>query len=184
MKLKLLLCIIIFLCSNISISQWSTDPYNNTMIGGGAQSPRIVTDGEGGAIIAAAWGFTGTADIRAQRIDSAGYLKWNMEGVSICNEKLDQTYYDIISDSNGGAYISWTDYRRSVNPEFMWDSSDVYLQHINEDGEILFPENGLLISTGHDNAGGSKIVSDNNGGVIIAWYDERNPGGQSWKYGF
>ena len=142
------------------------------MIGDWGLNPKIVTDDEGGAIIfwEVFWEYPKGKDLYVQRIDSLGYQKWNTDGKIICNAKLSQHLFDgdVISDNCGGAYISWTDYRRSVNPEFMWDSSDVYLQHINKDGEIIFPQNGLLISTGHDNAGGSKIVSDNNGGVILA----------------
>jgi len=187
MKISFVLITMMFLLifSAICFAQWSTDPADNTMIGYWGLSPRIVTDGEGGAIITWAlfWEYPQGIDILAQRVDSAGYLQWNMEGISICNEKLDQDFYDIISDDSGGAYISWTDYRQSVNPEWTRDSSDVYLQHINKDGEILLPGNGLLVSTGHDNAGGSKMVPDQNGGVIVAWGDERNPGGPYWKDG-
>ena len=52
MKLKLLFLILIFLHSNISFSQWSTDPAENTRISNWGFVSGAVTDGKSGVIIA------------------------------------------------------------------------------------------------------------------------------------
>jgi hypothetical protein len=172
MKIRLLLCIIIFLCSNNSFSQWSTDPAENTRISNYGLGPFITTDGNGGAIIAWHSDFY-WHDIVAQKVDSTGYLVWPEHDIVVCNAQLNQVIQDIVSDGKGGAYIVWKDHRRAVRPDIAYqDSSDVYLQHIDINGQILLQENGLRISNGLDYAHQSKMAADDSGGVVIAWINQ------------
>jgi hypothetical protein len=172
MKLKLLLCIIIFLCSNNSFSQWSTDPAENTRISNYGLGPFITTDGNGGAIIAWHSDFY-WYDIVAQKVDSAGYFVWPEQDIVVCNAKLDQVIQDIVSDGKGGAYIVWKDHRRGIRPDMAYqDSSDVYMQHIKANGQILCQENGIRISNGLDFAHHAKMAADDSNGVVVAWINQ------------
>lgn len=159
-------------------AQWSTDPAENTRVNDWGLNPRAVSDGEGGAIVFWERNFTlpQGRDIYAQRIDHNGYLLWPEGGVAVCTEEFDQMIYygDVVSDGSGGAYVAWTDYRRSTREYDYRDSIDVYLQHVNSDGQVLWQRNGILISTGYANARAPRLVSDGVGGVIVGWDDYRN----------
>ena len=142
-NIKKLIIGLLVLGYSICFSQWSTDPAENTRISNYGLGPFITTDGNGGGIIAWHDDYY-YIDIVAQRIDSAGYLKWSANCIPICRAKLDQSINDIVSDGSGGAYIAWTDHRFSVAPETGYqDSASVYIQHINSAGEILWQENGI-----------------------------------------
>jgi len=52
-----------------------------------------------------------TGDIYAQKVDSAGIMKWTTNGVVICNATDVQDYPQIISNGAGGAIITWHDER-------------------------------------------------------------------------
>ena len=172
MKTKLRFLILLLLCSNITYSQWSTDPAENTRISNYGLGPFITTDCNGGAIIAWHSDFY-YYEIVAQKIDSAGYLLWPEQDVMVCNAQLDQLIQDIVSDGQGGAYIVWKDHRRAVGPETAYqDSSDIYLQHIDANGQTLWQENGLRISNGIKYSFHAKMAADDSGGVVIAWINQ------------
>lgn len=164
--------IFLFTLNGNSFSQWSTDPEENTRISNFGLGPFLTTDCKGGAIIA--WhSYFYYTDIIVQKVDSAGYVKWAVDGLPICTADLDQGIQDIISDGLGGAFISWTDYRRSVDPALAYhDSADIYLQHINSNGEVQWQQNGILVSNGKDFAPKAKMIADSTGGFIIAWRNE------------
>ncbi|MFZ5515350.1 MAG: T9SS type A sorting domain-containing protein [Candidatus Zhuqueibacterota bacterium] len=166
MKIRYSLMTVVFLLILLELcfAQWSTDPSENARISAYGEGPFITTDGKGGGIIAWHYDY-----IVAQRIDSAGYLKWATNGVPICRAKLNQSIKDIASDGQGGAYIVWLDFRRSVKPGYLMDSSDVYLQHVDSNGQVLWQENGMRISNGINYAFQAGMASDDSGGVVIAW---------------
>ena len=177
MKLKLLFLMLLLLQSNISFSQWSTDPAENTRVNNWGLNPKLTTDGACGAIIAWEDDYASGRDIVCQHLDSSGYKRWAENGVVICNAELDQYMWagDIVSDGNGGAYIAWTDHRFSVAPETGYkDSASVYIQHINSAGEVMWQENGIRISNGKDWAGYVKLIQDGTGGVVAAWINEHD----------
>lgn len=116
------------------------------------------------------WGrypIANSADIYAQKIDGSGNLLWGPEGIQITNiQNSDQTFSGMVSDGNGGAFIAWMDYRNG-NP-------DVYMQHIDNNGSLLWDVNGVPICTTPDTQGGILMTPDDSGGVVIAWNDYRN----------
>lgn len=95
--------------------------------------PKIVTDSAGGAIIA--WndnrGSTGF-DIYAQRLDALGLPAWPGDGVPVStaagNQLWDEQYIPMVEDGDGGAIISWNDYRGV--------DTDIYAQNIKADGTL------------------------------------------------
>lgn len=170
---KTLLLLSILLCKNITcFAQWSTNTAINNPIrvAPNAQyAPCITSDGSGGAIIV--WidspiddGID--ADIYAQRIDANGVIQWAAGGVPICTAISEQPYATVMPDGNGGAIIAWTDGRGS--------DTDVYAQKINASGVVQWANNGVPICTAIGYNFGPFMVSDGNGGAIIAFSDRRN----------
>ena len=114
--------------------------------------PTIVSDGSGGAIIT--WmdyrcgGYSCYSDIYAQKVDANGNVLWTANGVPISTAAYAQRYPTIVTDGNGGAIITWDDYR-----SYWW--SDIYSQRVYAIGTInLFPT--LSVSV---NGNGSVVSS-------------------------
>ncbi len=136
---------------------------------------KAVSDGHGGIIIA--WqddrkGPNGNVDtdIFAQRVDSNGTVKWTNNGVAICKAVEWQYFLDITSDGNGGAIISWQDYRMGTG------NADIYVQHINSNGTVKWTTNGIALCSSVFAKGNSAIIPDDKGGAIVSWEDRRNSG--------
>ena len=74
--------------------------------------PQICSDGAGGAIITwEDYRNYADSDIYAQRVDTNGAKKWASQGIPICTEYDEQYRPQICSDENGGAIITWIDFR-------------------------------------------------------------------------
>jgi hypothetical protein len=63
--------------------------------------PQMTTDGAGGAIITWEDSRGISDDIYAQRIDPAGTVQWNADGVAVCTDPGQQQQEQIISDGAG-----------------------------------------------------------------------------------
>jgi hypothetical protein len=90
-------------------------------------SPSIVSDGAGGAIVA--WSDARSLvgrDIYARRVDAAGNALWIADGVPLCAATGDQLTPEIASDGAGGAIVGWTDSR---------SGTDVYAQRVASTGQ-------------------------------------------------
>jgi hypothetical protein len=93
--------------------------------------PRIVSDGSGGAIVA--WEANANEagmqrkNVYAQRLNDAGAVQWESNGVPIVTAPRDQIAIDIAADGNGGAFLAWQDGRT--------DTFDIYAQHIDTNGQ-------------------------------------------------
>lgn len=129
-------------------------------------SPKLVSDNAGGAIITWYDYRNELPDIYVQRINGDGNVLWNVDGIGICTSAGYQNNPQITSDLTGGAFISWNDYRNS-------DSSDVYIQHINSEGNISWTENGVVLCDANDFQSGPLTIDDSNGGAVITWADRR-----------
>lgn len=150
----------------------------------------VVSDGQGGAIVA--WmdfrpGTTG-ADIYAQRIIGDGVLQWQTNGVPLCTAPGNQGDFGClrggvgplaIADGSGGAVVIWTD-GRACDSRGM----DVFAQRVAADGTIPpgWDPNGNPIATAPGDQPaypyqyqGLSIVSDDLGGAICTWTDDRDP---------
>ncbi len=165
------LIFLLFLFAYNLHAQWSTDPMVNNPIctkPNQQQAPQIISDSEGGAIIA--WTeFNGVDyDIYAQKIDSEGTVKWIENGIVICDAIYDQISLDLVSDDNGGAIIVWDDYRYAEN-----GNSSIYAQRVNSNGTPLWTPNGVSIYIGPLYGCSPKLCTDGEGGAIIVWEDFR-----------
>ena len=130
-------------------------------------SAGIVTDMQGGAIVA--WGSaTGFwSDIYAQHILMGGVLDptWPEGGQVLCASENDQWRPELVSDGAGGAIVAWDD--RGI--DFVLGA-----QHVLANGEVdpTWPTNGtaVLTSGGFTNFG---MAPDGLGGAVVAWQDQR-----------
>jgi len=129
-------------------------------------NPQIVSDESGGAIITWQDGRSGNYDIYAQRINNAGVPEWTANGVTVCAAAFTQYATQIVSDSSGGAIITWQDYRSG--------NYDIYAQRINSAGATQWTTNGVAVCTAANFQGSPQLVSDGSGGAIITWGDLRS----------
>jgi hypothetical protein len=131
-------------------------------------SPIAVSDGNGGAIIACV-NFEIDGSVYLQRINSNGEKPWGDNAV-VCGSTNELISMD--SDGNGGAVFALK--VEGVPGDFQNSNGDIYAQKINADGTLQWGNDVLPVCIDIGNQVEPKIVSDNNGGAIVCWNDERN----------
>ena len=154
--------------SNFGLVEWALGGVAICVNNDYSQSPKIISDSLGGAVITWHDHRNGTSDIYAQRINSAGVVQWITNGVPICTIAGDQSSPEIISDGQSGAIITWMD-GRNTNGYL-----DVYCQRINNNGIVQWTNGGLPVCTANQSQSGAIMSTDNLGGAVIAWHDYRN----------
>jgi hypothetical protein len=125
--------------------------------------PRVVTDGDGGAIFV--WAEpnrenSGSYNIFAQRMRRSGEIAWPLNGVPIGASEHYQRGPVIVPDGCGGAIIVWQD----TGPDY-W--THMAAQRIDSVGTCVWASDGLLIST--TSAGEPKLASLGDGRSIVIW---------------
>ncbi|MBX2922370.1 MAG: T9SS type A sorting domain-containing protein [Chitinophagaceae bacterium] len=86
----------------------------------------------------------------------------------------------LISDGQGGAIVSWNDYRNDpengLGEEFIYP--EIYAQRIDANGDVLWNTSGIKISNAvkHEANGDPaiNIYDDNSGGAVFLWDDKLN----------
>jgi len=131
-------------------------------------NPAITYDGIGGAIITwQSYRGSATADIYAQRIDSNGVVQWTANGVALCVVVFDQNTITMVNDDNGGAILTWRDYRSNIG------LADIYAQRVGPTGAMLWVANGVSVCNQAAEQGAPMLISDGTGGAFITWSDHR-----------
>ena len=174
---KLLLFFIILDAISIN-AQWSTNPALNTPIPQATaknSNVAMATDGNGGAIIVNLVNNSDdNIDLTAQKINANGIVQWQNDGVMIKTATI-ISLPSVIGDGLGGAIISWFDSRNS--------GSDLYIQHIASNGSASWTNNGILIkSNAYPTDSAPELISDGNGGAIVAWRNDQEPSMTSRLY--
>jgi hypothetical protein len=90
-------------------------------------SPQLISDGAHGAIMTC----EASGNIKAQRMSPSGALLWATSGALVCNSTGNQWGPVLTTDGNGGAIISWDDYRNELV-----SSTDIYAQQISPSGAL------------------------------------------------
>lgn len=122
---------------------WLTDGVAVCASDGPQWTPKLVSDGENGAVV----GFDssptnfGETDIRAQRIDAEGDIRWAPDGVPICTAMGSQYLADMTNDGCGGVILIWRDDRN------LWGSNDLYAQRVDMTGSVPWTADGVLCSS-------------------------------------
>jgi len=147
---------------------WQTDGNSVCRATRNQKSPRIISDGAGGAIIT--WqDYRGGnySDIYVQRVNSNGDTLWTHDGVAVCTATNNQERPRLVSDGAGGAVITWQDYRSG-------SAYDIYARRVDSNGHVLWTANGVAVCTATDYQDFPEIVSDGASGAIITWEDFRS----------
>jgi hypothetical protein len=151
--------------------QWTAGGVAICTATGDQNSPTIVSDGSGGAIITWKDWRNGNYDIYAQRVNASGAVQWTANGVAICTATNNQMYPTIVSDGSHGAIITWEDYRSATN-------YDIYAQRVDSDGlrqwAVSGDSNGVAICKATGDQRYPTIVSDGSHGAFITWEDYRS----------
>lgn len=148
-------------------ASWPSDGRAICTVPGTQDTPAIVSDGLGGAIIVWRDNRGINTDIYAQRVDAEGNVLWLVDAMPMCTAQNVQSLPLVIPDGSGGAIIAWQDFRSG-------NVLDIYAQRVNSSGYIQWMANGVAICTGRTSLTMSQMIPDGTGGAIIAWYDRRN----------
>ena len=108
----------------------------------------------------------GMRNIFAHKIDQDGNLLWGNNGAVITNLPGRQEDPVAITDGAGGAFIAWVDYRFDAQ-------GDIFLQHVNNNGEILLDSNGVALAQVNGKQITINMCTDSLGGAFITWQDNR-----------
>jgi hypothetical protein len=144
---------------------WTTNGVPLCTLPDRQREAQIIADGVGGAIVV--WRDERTwpaSDLFMQRVNDAGVVQWAANGVALCTAAGWQSSQALTRDGNN-VLITWTDNRNG--------SSDIYAQSIDLSGSAFWGTDGIALSSAPGNQSGSGIVSDGNGGAIVAWTDWR-----------
>jgi flagellar hook capping protein FlgD len=150
------------------------DPLAMANADGGQFSPLIVSDRVGGAVVA--WQDNRSSvtetDIFAQHVLASGVVDggWPANGAVLCAALGVQNTTAMTSDGAGGAIVTWVDSRAGAGV------FDIYAQHVLPSGivDARWPANGIPVCTASGAQGFPAIVSDEAGGAIITWHDQRD----------
>lgn len=127
------------------------------------------SDGEGGLIVTwIARTSESLSEVHAQRVDAEGRCRWGSSGVRIAPSDLSHAAGQarIVSDDAGGAIVVWSE-GGSTNP------SDLRLQRIDADGELLWKSGGVIITGSSSPEQFLLMDADGLGGAVVAWCDAR-----------
>lgn len=119
----------------ISLSGVAVMTTNGSKISNGIRSlnPNNMADGNGGYIVAwedsSALGF----DIKSQKINSTGLIKWPSGGITVSDAVNDQVSVAQVYDGKGGAIYIWEDKRNTID-------YDVFAQEIDSTGMVGITE--------------------------------------------
>lgn len=150
--------------------QWLANGVALCTAAGHQESPTLVPDGAGGAIVTWLDQRTGGdytfSDIYAQRISAAGTPQWTANGVALCTAAGAQQAPTLVSDGSSGAIVTWFDGRSG--------DYDIYAQHISAAGAPQWTANGVALCTAAGEQAVPTIISDGAAGAIVAWRDYRS----------
>jgi hypothetical protein len=132
---------------------------------GNQTSSQIISDGK--SVIIAWQDRRGEdSDIYAQKIDLDGSIVWEKDGVPVCKAPANQMAPQLCGDGNGGAVITWYDYRSKFG-------EDIYAQKIDRSGTAQWQIDGVSVCIENGTQWYPKIISDGSGGAVICWDDKR-----------
>ncbi|MDY0152188.1 MAG: FlgD immunoglobulin-like domain containing protein [Candidatus Cloacimonas sp.] len=100
-------------------------------------------------------------DVYAQKINSAGQLLWAAGGKPVCTLTGMQIALNMEADSDGGAFIVWSDSRHP--------SKDLYGQRISATGDPVWTVDGIAIASDTGDEIQNTMLPDGQGGMIIAY---------------
>lgn len=108
----------------------------------------------------------GFSNIYAQKVNNNGETIWNRESVRTCMSGGNQTDPRITGCNDGSAIIAWQDNREKY--------TNIYIQKIDDGGKLVWGKNALQVAPYQSNQHDPEISTDDSGGAIITWADDRD----------
>jgi hypothetical protein len=105
-------------------------------------------------------------DIFAQRVSGGGSVRWQTNGIPVRAASGDQANPKAVPDGAGGAILVWEDGASGLR--------DIYAQRVDSTGARLWDTLGVPVIRSTGDQTGIQVVSDDAGGVIVTWKDNRN----------
>lgn len=146
-----------------ALADW---PPGGVLVANGGYSPRVVSDGTGGALVSFGYA-AGPAGIYVLRIgeDGAPAPGWPAEGVPLTTAPV--TAQGMVPDGSGGAYVMWT-------VGFPADSARLMVGRVGANGAIPagWVAGGRAVTSGPGQMT-PKLLSDGAGAAVMVWRDRR-----------
>lgn len=175
-RLALLLSASLTMCllAGTAHADWPSSPLTNVPVctaPGFQTSPKLVTDGAGGAIVLWADQRAADPDVYVGRVLADGSIApgWPLNGRAVCTAPGSQVASLLVSDRLGGALIAWHDSRGG-------SGTDLYASHVLSDGSIDpdWPTDGLLVCSADSSQFITSMIPDGAGGAYLCWRDLRS----------
>jgi hypothetical protein len=168
-KLTSLFSLFFILTCFVSPAQWSSDPMENTAIAevaGDQAIPKVATSMNGITYISWFSNEGGNYNVRLQKLDVFGNKMWAEEGLLVSDNTSDSwlTEWDMTVDQEDFALLTFQDIRNGYN--------DAFAYRISPDGEFLWGEDGVELSTGPAFDAAPKVTATNSGNAVFAWQAE------------
>lgn len=133
----------------------------------GLQSPRVISDGAGGAIVAWHTDFSGTPKLSLQRIDSTGARLWGSAGVAAAPSSTGaQSAPLLVPDGAGGVIVDWEDNSPGSNNQFAQRLNAAGVRQWAATGVAVAPPSGAPAPQLN-----AVAAAGSAGSVLIAWED-------------
>ena len=147
------------------------DPYGVRLTYGsyGHSKAKLCSDGYGGFIIV-------DDEIMAQRVSRDGDILWDSTGIFLSRIENVIEWLPITYQTGVTSFITcWVRSWLGDSAEY---GSDIYMQRFDLDGNIYWGASGKPAVHYEDNQSylewGHDMVADGQGGVVVAWIDQRN----------
>lgn len=125
----------------------------------------LVADGFGGYVVMWMDLRNGVPELYAQKLNGTAVTQWPGAGMPVLTTG---TYYfngKLAADGMGGVLASWADLRSDFN--------DIYAQRLRPDGTPAWKLNGVGVCTASGVQSAPVLAPLANGGVLLAWDDNR-----------
>jgi hypothetical protein len=163
------------------VQLWNPSGVEVSTNGASETSPRLASDGSGGAFVAWTDTRSGQDGIFVQLLNAKGDRVWGDDGVVAGSISAARALGSPATDGQGGIIVGWSEVRNGIY-------EDIFAQRVHTAGQPSFryPEklwgaNGIVVSSaiGSQSVGGTLTdgVSPDVGGAIFFWQDRRSDGG-------
>ncbi|MFA6170027.1 MAG: hypothetical protein WCW67_00795 [Candidatus Margulisiibacteriota bacterium] len=129
------------------------------------RSPKAISDGAGGTVVAWTDKAGGSYDIYAQRLNKLGLPLWLNDGIPVCQQARSQQT-PLLSAINEGTLLVWQDYR--------FGNWDLFANALSNQGSLLWGEEGTPIVMTPLTQYAPQVLALNRDTAILIWEDYRD----------
>lgn len=148
-----------------------------------SEIPWLVSDGKGGMLVLWEEGRThggvSQKDLRMQRVDAEGVLRWDTAGVPVADGNYDELLARSAADGRGGAFVAWTEMELDISG--IARTARVFAQRIDSTGARRWTSGGVSLRGLASFAYLDDVLPDGAGGMYAAWTDARNSSLAGWE---